>query len=132
MRTLSVLAVMICAHANFAGAQQVDCANAVTQVELNFCAEAEFLAADDDLNLAYSDARALMKQIDTDLPEPQRGAEAALRDGQRAWISFRDQACLAEAYVWAGGSGQPMIYSGCKARVTAQRAADLWDLSQGY
>lgn len=132
MRTLWISVVMAGSLAGVAGAQQVDCRNAVAQVELNFCAEADFQDADADLNLAYKDARAVMRQIDADLPVPQRGAEAALRDGQRAWITFRDQACLAEAYIWTGGSGQPMAYSGCKARLTAQRAADLWELSQGY
>jgi uncharacterized protein YecT (DUF1311 family) len=39
---------------------------------------------------------------------------------------------VAEAYSWDGGSGQPMIYSGCRARLTAQRAEDLWSLAEGY
>lgn len=115
-----------------AAAQDVDCANAEAQVELNFCAEAEFLEADDDLNLAYSDARDLMRQIDADLSAEERGAEVALRDGQRAWITFRDETCLAESYVFAGGSAQPMVYSGCQARLTQQRAAVLWDLVSEY
>lgn len=72
----------------------------------------------------------MMRAIDADLPAARRGAEVALRDGQRAWITFRDQACLAEAYVFAGGSAQPMVYSGCQARLTEQRAADLWDLAR--
>jgi uncharacterized protein YecT (DUF1311 family) len=113
-------------------AQQVDCATASVQFELNFCAEQDFLAADADLNAAYRAARDMMRQLDAGLPVAERGAEVALRDGQRAWITFRDQACLAEAYVWHGGSGQPMIYSGCQARVTAARAGDLWALAEGY
>jgi uncharacterized protein YecT (DUF1311 family) len=115
-----------------AAAQQVDCPNAVAQVELNYCAERDFLVADADLNLAYKQARAVMRHIDADLPATERGAEVALREAQRAWITFRDQACLAEAYGWHGGSGQPMAYSGCRARLTLQRAEDLWTLTEGY
>ncbi len=124
--------IILATFAGPAAAQQVDCANAVAQVELNFCAERNFQAADDDLNLAYKMAREMMRRIDADLPATQRGAEVALRDGQRAWITFRDQACLAEAYIWAGGSGQPLAYSGCKARLTRQRAVDLWEIGRGY
>ena len=128
MRALVALMLL----AGPAAAQEVDCRNAVAQVELNYCAEQDFLAADADLNLAYKAARAVMRQIDAGLPVAERGAEATLRDAQRAWISFRDQACLAEAYSWHGGSGQPMIYSGCQARLTTQRAEDLWSLAEGY
>jgi len=115
-----------------AAAQSVDCRNAMAQVELNYCAEQDFLLADADLNVAYQAARALMRRVDAGLPVTERGAEVALRDAQRAWITFRDKACLAEAYTWHGGSGQPMAYSGCRARVTAQRAADLYGLASSY
>jgi len=128
VRALLVLGLL----AGPVAAQEVDCANAVAQVELTYCAEEAFLAADADLNLAYKAARAMMRQVDADLPASQRGAEVALRDGQRAWITFRDQACLAEAYIFSGGSAQPMVYSGCQARLTEQRAADLWDLGREY
>ncbi len=113
-------------------AQQVNCVNPMTQVEINFCAETDYRAADAELNRAYNVAREMMRQVDADLPAPQRGAEVALRDAQRAWITFRDQACLAEAHVWTGGSGYPMVFYGCQSRVTRQRAADLWELGRGY
>ena len=128
MRAFLALALL----AGPVAAQQVNCADPVTQVALNLCAEADFRAADAELNRAYKSAREMMRQVDAALPAPQGGAEVALRDGQRAWISFRDQACLAEAYVWTGGSAQPMIHSRCKARLTRQRAADLRDLGRGY
>lgn len=128
MRVLVALAML----AGPVAAQDVDCGTAVAQVELNFCAEAAFLAADDDLNEAYRAARDMMRDIDANLPATERGAEIALRDGQLDWISFRDQTCLAEAYVFHGGSIQPMIYSGCQARLTEQRAADLWEMARPY
>jgi len=115
-----------------AAAQVVDCANAVAQVEMNFCAEQEFQAADAALNAVYKQARAAMRDTDAGLPVAERGAEAALRDAQRAWVIFRDQACVAEAYGWHGGSGQPMIYSGCRARLTQTRVSDLQGLVAGY
>ena len=115
-----------------AAAQSVNCSAAQTQVEMTFCAEQDFKAADADLNAAYRAARALMRRIDADLPADQRGAERHLRDGQRAWITFRDNACAAEGYTFHGGSGEPMVIYGCDARLTRQRSADLWALAKTY
>ena len=43
-------------------AQQVNCANPMTQVEINFCAEADYRATDAELNRAYTSAREMMRQ----------------------------------------------------------------------
>lgn len=115
-----------------AGAQQVDCAKAMAQVELTYCAEQDWMAADAALNAAYKAARQAQQAIDADLPAAERGAEAQLRDAQRAWVSFRDAACAAEGYQMHGGSAEPMVIYGCRARLTEARTADLLVLSQSY
>lgn len=106
-------------------AQDVDCAVAEAQMELTYCAEQDWLAADAELNIAYGVARKLMQGIDADLEVSQRGAADLLREGQRAWVTFRDATCAAEGYTMHGGSAEPMVIYGCRARLTAQRTADL-------
>lgn len=113
-------------------AQEVDCATAEAQVELTYCAEQDWLAADADLNAAYGAARAMMQGIDADLPAAERGAADFLRDGQRAWVTFRDATCAAEGYAMHGGSAEPMVIYGCRARLTQQRAADLAAMAEAY
>ena len=115
-----------------AAAQDVDCENAEAQVELTYCAEQDWQVADADLNAAYTAAMAMMKGIDAGLPKDQQGAATFLRDGQRAWITFRDAACAAEGYTMHGGSGEPMLIYGCYARLTQTRADDLWMVAQAY
>lgn len=110
-------------------AQEVDCAKAVAQMELTYCAEQEWMTADADLNDAYGAARDLMRQVDAGLPEDQKGAEANLKAAQRAWITFRDAACAAEGYMMHGGSAEPMVIYGCRARLTESRGEDLWQLA---
>lgn len=110
--------------------QDVDCAKAVAQMELTYCAEQDWLAADEALNAAYGEAKALMQQIDADLPKAERGAAVNLRDAQRAWISFRDAACAAEGYAMHGGSAEPMLIYGCRTRLTEQRTEDLQLLTE--
>lgn len=106
-------------------AQEVDCANAITQSEMNACAFADWEATDKALNAAYKKARLVMQNLDADLPELERGAEAALKTGQKAWITFRDATCMAEGYVMHGGSAEPLLVYGCMARLTEQRTTDL-------
>ena len=97
-------------------AQEVDCTTAEAQVELTYCAEQDWLAADADLNAAYGVARERMQGIDADLPAAERGASDYLRDAQRAWVTFRDATCAAEGYAMHGGSAEPMVIYGCRAR----------------
>lgn len=108
-----------------AAAQEVDCSKAQTQVEMTYCAEQDWNAADARLNTAYKVAVAAMKGMDAGLDANDRGAEDALRAGQRAWITYRDQTCAAEAWMAHGGSAEPMMIYACRARVTDARADEL-------
>ncbi|WP_299475348.1 lysozyme inhibitor LprI family protein [Cypionkella sp.] len=113
-------------------AQDVDCAKAEAQMELTYCAEQDWLAADAELNTAYATARKAMQGIDAELEASQRGAADYLRDGQRAWVTFRDATCTAEGYAMHGGSAEPMVIYGCRARLTEQRVVDLQAMADGY
>jgi uncharacterized protein YecT (DUF1311 family) len=127
MRTILLAAALVGVPV-IAMAQSVDCSRAVAQVELTYCAEQSWKAADVDLNEAYRLARERMRQIDAALPPSERGAEMMLRDAQRSWVPFRDAACAAEGYMMHGGSAEPMVNYGCRARLTRQRTSDLRDL----
>jgi uncharacterized protein YecT (DUF1311 family) len=104
----------------------VDCANAQTQMEMNFCAAQEFETADAELNALWKDARAAAKALDEDQPqENMKGAAAALLAAQRAWITYRDGQCELEGFSARGGTMEPMLVSGCKAELTRTRNAQL-------
>jgi uncharacterized protein YecT (DUF1311 family) len=120
---LFVLTLALCGGP--VAAQEVDCTAAVAQVEMTFCAEQDWLAADAALNVAYAAAMAAMREIDADLPAERRGAETSLRAAQRAWITVRDFHCAAEGFRMHGGSAEPMVIYGCRARLTHERTADL-------
>lgn len=132
MMARAALAALAALAAPQAGAQEVNCAAPVTQLDMNFCAERAWKLADEDLNLAYGMARSLMRQTDAALPEADRGAEVALRDAQRAWIAFRDAACRAEGYVWFGGSIRPQVVALCLERMTRARTEELRSLAERH
>ena len=110
-------------------AQTVDCNEASTQIDMTFCAEQDWNTADAALNQAYKAAMAVMKDVDANLPASDQGAADYLRQAQRDWISFRDNACAAEGYMMHLGSAEPMVIYGCRARLTVQRTEDLANLA---
>lgn len=93
-------------------AQADDCANAITQGEMNQCAAQESKAADHELNSLYKQITARLK----DNPD----AKNMLVKAQRAWIGFRDAECEFSASGVEGGSVYPLIYGDC---ITAQTKA---------
>lgn len=131
MRLVLVFLALACAG-HSSGAEQIDCANAVSQVDMTDCAKQDFDAADKALNVSYQAALEMMTSIDADLPKADQGAVAALKAAQRAWIVVRDNTCAAEGFSWAGGSGQGMVVLACMARVTKSRTEDLNILAEPY
>ncbi|WP_298963994.1 lysozyme inhibitor LprI family protein [uncultured Roseibium sp.] len=111
--------------------EKVDCNNAMTQMEMTSCANLDWQKADAELNPAYKAAMAKMRETDGFLPEGQKGAVEALRKAQRAWIPYRDNACEAYGFQARGGTMEPMLVYGCRAKLTAQRTKELEELTGG-
>jgi uncharacterized protein YecT (DUF1311 family) len=88
---------------------------AQNQQELNQQAQADFVLADKELNTTY---KALIKRLDP-------ASKNKLVDAQLLWIKYRDANATARSQVNEGGSMQPMIYAGAKARTTRERTAEL-------
>lgn len=115
-----------------AGAQEMDCANTMVQMELNQCAYQDWEAADAELNAAYTQAMTLLQGWDENLPKDERGGAVLLKEAQRAWITFRDKACAAEGYGVKGGSAEPLVIYGCMRLLTQERTAHLTTLFDAY
>ena len=106
-------------------AQDVDCATAMAQSDLNICAEQDWQEADADLNRTYQQVMAAMKAMDADLPPALQGGETALRTAQRAWITYRDANCTAAGFPMRGGSAEPLLVYGCLRQMTLNRTEEL-------
>lgn len=114
---------------------QIDCQNAMTQAEMNMCANKDYEAADKELNAVYKKAMASMKATDTELVDIDTnlvGAVEALKNAQRAWIGYRDGQCELAGFEARGGSMEPMLVSGCLADLTKKRTDELKDLANGF
>lgn len=123
MKRLILMAVLICPLP--AAAQDIDCTNPTTQIEMTGCASLAYEAADVELNAAYTIARAEARRRDAADPGLNPSNEVLLRDAQRAWIPFRDLACEAESTLARGGSMQNQLLFLCLDRLTRARTQDL-------
>lgn len=92
-----------------------DCKNAVTQTDMNNCANIAFKASDKNLNEAY---RKLMDSKDINFKN-------LLKESQRSWIKFRDNDCKVQSYPTREGSAQAMVRLDCLKEKTDQRYNEL-------
>jgi uncharacterized protein YecT (DUF1311 family) len=108
-------------------ARALDCnRDDLDQTSMNKCAYQGWQAADAELNRAYRKARAATKIMDGYyVPEGEKTATLLLRDAQRTWITFRDQACIVESAAMRGGTAQALLQWGCMERLTRNRIFDL-------
>lgn len=129
-----VLAVAAFAILNGSAVQaqsSIDCSNPVSQMEMTYCAEQDWMEADAALNTVYGIAMAKMRETDGYLPDNLKGAADALRDAQRAWIPYRDKACAAYGYLARGGTLEPQLIYSCRAELTRARVSELEELAGG-
>lgn len=89
---------------------------------LCFGAEADWWDA--RLNASYAKRMKAERATDAEMAAMGRqgpSAAEALRDMQRAWITFRDARCAYEAVQWMGGSGAGPAVAACHMRETARQ-----------
>jgi uncharacterized protein YecT (DUF1311 family) len=96
-----------------------DCANAVTQADMNACAAGGLREVDAALNDFYGQ---IVSRLKVNPP-----ARQALLESQRAWIRFRDAECAFATINSADGGIAPMLVAQCRQRLTAQRVSQLRD-----
>ena len=108
MRTFLTVALLLACTPALA---DEDCNKAISQNEINRCAEDNYNAADRALNDAWGR-----------LPD---GVKSKLRGEERDWIARRDMACKAEAAESEGGSMYPTLLFGCMAEKTKARTREL-------
>lgn len=110
-------------------AEQVDCGNAQTTYEMQFCADKDFKAADAEMNQAYQAAIARAAGQEAPAPYDGKAYEAALRAAQRAWVAYRDADCKGVVpFSWQGGTGTGAAVIGCLTAKTQSRTKDLREM----
>ncbi|MCY7407280.1 MAG: DUF1311 domain-containing protein [Alkalinema sp. CAN_BIN05] len=117
--TLVVTALALPGHSEKDPLTNINCKAAMTQRDMNYCADLSFKAADQKLNQIYRQLRNTFKQTKQNTQEPK------LIDAQLAWLKYRDLDCKFRADRFKGGSIAPLIYSSCQETLTKQRTTLL-------
>lgn len=137
MRIFALATALVLASSGIVLAQEdppLDCANAMSQADMNQCSYMDFERADKELNAVYKEALKSAVEADkqaAEMNEAYVGAVKALKKAQRAWIDYRDGHCDGVGYEAVGGSMQSMLISGCQARLTEHRTKELRELAEG-
>ena len=137
MRIFALATALVLALSGIVLAQEdppLDCANAMSQADMNQCSYMDFERADKELNAVYKEALKSAVEADkqaAEMNEAYVGAVKALKKAQRAWIDYRDGHCDGVGYEAVGGSMQSMLISGCQARLTEHRTKELRELAEG-
>lgn len=92
---------------------------------MSYCISLEAEWWDEMLNFEYSRVLSEAAFLDGELSEGLPSVVEALREMQRAWITYRDASCAFEAAQWGGGTGAGPAYNGCVMRLTAEQAITL-------
>ncbi len=104
-------------------------------VGIGGCLDRELQVWDAMLNAEYQRVRADAAGVDGEQTQDGLSAPSiadALRDMQRAWITFRDARCSFEAAQWGGGTGAGPAYVSCILSMTADQALTLRDMQIVY
>ncbi|HVE10533.1 MAG TPA: lysozyme inhibitor LprI family protein [Paraburkholderia sp.] len=108
MRAPIFYAAMLLIVSSSVLAAQPDCANAVTQADMDQCASISLKASDAKLNQTY---KALLAKVSKD-------GKVKLQKAQRAWIGWRDAQCDFIAAGSSGGTIHSMAQASCINQLT--------------
>jgi len=104
----------------------IDCDNAMSTIEMNYCAELDYDRADKALNEVYQDALDVIQTSDNPEPYDAETWETAYRQAQRDWIAFRDAECRGLVPMeWSGGTGTTVAVLSCLTEMTESRTETL-------
>jgi uncharacterized protein YecT (DUF1311 family) len=122
----AILAALFCAAAHAQTPNPVDCANATSTAEMNYCVDREYQTADAELNEVYQMVLRSIREGGGEAPYDPVSWEAALVEAQRTWIAFRDADCKGLVPMeWTGGSGTTVAVLGCMIELTKERTRAL-------
>jgi uncharacterized protein YecT (DUF1311 family) len=101
------------------GAKELDCKNAVIQIDINECAYREYQSADKELSAVYKKLVTAVEKSDA------KKAKGKLIEAHKAWITFRDRECVFSSVLYEGGTMYSSVYDGCLTGLTKKRTDEL-------
>jgi len=97
---------------------ELDCENAWTTIAINQCMNQELIFANETMD----------KYLEKSLQRYSNDSVSltSIKNGQEAWIVYRDTHCDAVYDTWRDGTIRTAMGLGCKLRLTNERTRTLW------
>lgn len=109
----------LCLCATVAGAEQeVDCSNAITTPEINYCKGLEVEAAEAEME-QYLQASLVRYKEEPEITK-------TLKAAHTVWLAYRESYCHAQYTQWQGGTIRGVMYGECMLQLTRQYTHNLW------
>lgn len=103
----------------------IDCAQALTTLDMNTCAAADLQAAEQRMQ-TYFDRVLLTVGQDAEDSEAAAAIRAELVAAQAAWQAYVEADCGAVYTYWQSGTIRVLMALGCKLDLTQERTGHLW------
>lgn len=100
-------------------ANQLDCENAVTTIEINICIGQEIVVANHSLSQYILKAKERYTAKATVI--------ALIDQSQQDWLVYRQSHCDAVYDIWSDGSIRGVMFGECMLKLTEQRTHQIWD-----
>ena len=101
----------------------LNCKDPQDQNSMTQCAALDFEKADKELNKIWPKLKSDAQGNDEGTGKHEYAD--ALLASQRTWLAYLEAQCKWQGFDMHGGSGEPMLYYGCKARLTTERINEL-------
>lgn len=123
---IGILAAIVGLAHPAAANENIDCENASSTVEMNYCSEQEYNKVDAELNRVYQQIVAGIDTHDDVEADRLKAWKEALKSAQRAWVAYKEKDCgELIGYEWYGGTGATSASLGCMIQKTETRIKEL-------
>ncbi|RKF17973.1 DUF1311 domain-containing protein [Alginatibacterium sediminis] len=119
MKKYLVLYLIFSFHSAFASNEVVDCENAVSTPDINYCEGLELAKAEQQMQ-RYLETSLSHNSFDQPLVD-------AIGQAQVKWLAYREAHCDAVYTMWREGSIRGLMSLSCQIKLTKQRSFDLWE-----
>lgn len=118
MLRILLISLSFVAFAAHATEPEVDCSDAISTPDINYCAGLELNKAQNELEQYLNK----VFELNNDDPETVH----AITNAQEQWKKYYDAHCSAIYTYWRGGTIRGVMALGCKTRLTKLRTHELW------
>lgn len=110
--------LLLLLFSSIAQADELDCGNATTTIEINECVAEKLTLAHKEMQ-QYLQASIATYYHDAIVAE-------SIKQAQRAWLNYMELHCDSVYSVWREGSIRNVMSLGCQITLTQQRTHELW------